>query len=183
MIDAFVALGSNLGDRLDLLGRAVELLSREPGFSVRAVSSVYDTAPVGPPQPRYLNAVVRLTAFTGAAATLKRLHAIEEALGRVRRERWGPRELDLDLLFFGDQVLDGPLEVPHPRLHERAFVLVPLCELCPDMRHPLLGRTAGALLDGLSTAERAGVRKLGPLRRRELPDEPDADVDAPASER
>ena len=182
MIDAFIGLGSNLGDRLGSLGRAVELLAREPGFSVRAVSSVYDTAPVGPPQPRYLNAVVRLTAFTGAHATLKRLHAIEEALGRVRRDKWGPREIDLDLLLFGAQVLEGPIAVPHPRLHERAFVLLPLCERCPEVRHPLLGRTALSLLDALSAEDRAGVRKLGSLRRRELTDETAAEPEGPASE-
>ena len=181
MIDAFIGLGANLGDRLGQLGRAVELLAREPGFSVRAVSSVYDTAPVGPPQPRYLNAVLRVTAFTGARATLKTLHAIEETLGRVRRQKWGPREIDLDLLLFGEQVHEGPIAVPHPRLHERAFVLLPLCELCPEVRHPVLGRTALSLLQALSDEERAGVRKLGPLRRRELPDE-DVEPEAPASE-
>ncbi|MBS2020840.1 MAG: 2-amino-4-hydroxy-6-hydroxymethyldihydropteridine diphosphokinase [Deltaproteobacteria bacterium] len=178
-MDAYIALGANLGDRLGTLSRAVELIGRESCFQIRSVSSIYDTAPVGPPQPRYLNAVLRVTAFLGAAATLKKLHAIEETLGRIRREKWGPREIDLDLLLFGSQVIEGPIAVPHPRLHQRAFVLLPLCEVNADVRHPGLQQSARELLTLLPQADRDGVRKLGPLRRRDFADE---DTDAAPSD-
>ena len=106
MIEAFVGLGSNLGDRLANLASAVALLSREPGFAVRKVSLAYESEPVGPPQPRYLNAVVRMGTLLSARATLQRLQAIEEQMGRIRRERWGSREIDLDLLLYGDRLVE-----------------------------------------------------------------------------
>lgn len=177
MIDAYVALGANLGDRLGALAAAVELIAREPGLQLRAVSSVWDTAPVGPPQPRYLNAVARVGTLLNPRATLRALHLIEERLGRVRREKWGPREIDLDLLLFGWQRVDGPVEVPHPRMHERAFVLLPLCELNPMAPHPVLGKTAAELLAALPPAGRDAVRKVGPLRRRDLPEAEEAPLE------
>jgi 2-amino-4-hydroxy-6-hydroxymethyldihydropteridine diphosphokinase len=193
VIDCFVGLGSNLGDRMGALASAVELLGREEAFSVRGCSRVYETepvlapweargwpqpgapAPAPAPQPRYLNAVLRLASLVSPRATLQRLAAIEERLGRIRRERWGAREIDLDLLLYGAVLSDGPLELPHPRLHLRAFVLSPLCELAPDLAHPRFGSTLRQLLLGLPAEDRRGVRLLGPLRRRaELPVEPDA---------
>ena len=178
MIEAYVGLGSNLGDRLGNLGAAVDRLAWEPGFALREVSLAYETEPIGPPQPHYLNAVARIGTLLSPRATLQRLRGIEEALGRVRRERWGSREIDLDLLLYGDRVVhETGLDVPHPMLARRAFVLVPLCEIAPAAVHPELGQAAARLLEGLTDAERAQVRPYRPIRR-SLP-EPEAE-DGPA---
>ena len=147
-VEAYVALGSNLGDREMHLATAIEALRAHPEVRVEAVSTRYETAPIGPPpQGPYLNAVVRLRTRLAPRALLARLLEIEVAAGRVRRgQRWGARSLDLDLLFYGSLTLDEPgLCVPHPRLHERAFVLEPLCELAPRLVHPLLGQTVEEL--------------------------------------
>ena len=155
MIEAFVALGSNLGDRLANLGAAVEMIAREPGFSLRRVSLAYETEPIGPPQPRYLNAVAQVGSLLTARATLQKLHWIEDQLGRVRHEQWGAREIDLDLLLYGDRVLDDP-RIPHPRMHERAFVLVPLAEIAPDCVVPGRGRVK----DLLREVDASGVAQI-----------------------
>jgi len=147
-VEAYVALGSNLGDREAHLATAIEALRAHPEVRVEAVSTLYETAPVGPPpQGPYLNAVVRLCTWLDPRALLARLLEIEVAAGRVRGgERWSARSLDLDLLFYGELTLDEPgLCIPHPRLHERAFVLEPLCELAPRLVHPQLGRTVEEL--------------------------------------
>ena len=160
--NALVALGSNLGDRAGHLLGAVGALSRLAGVRLRALSPIYETAPVGPEgQGSYLNAVLALESRLGPRDLLDALLAIERAHGRVRRERWGARTLDLDLLDLGGRVLDLPgLTLPHPRLHERAFVLAPLADVAPDWRHPVLGRTAAELLAGLDAG---GVRPWRPV--------------------
>ncbi|AEV17001.1 MAG: 2-amino-4-hydroxy-6-hydroxymethyldihydropteridine diphosphokinase [Thermus sp.] len=155
---AYVALGGNLGDRAAYLLQALSRLSRLPETQLLRLSPVYETDPVGPPQPPYLNLVAELETRLPPRALLEALLGIEQALGRVRREPWGPRTVDLDLLLYGDRVLkEEGLEVPHPRLHQRAFVLVPLCDLVPQGRHPVLGRTFAELLAALDPS---GVRPL-----------------------
>ena len=181
MIDCFIGLGANLGDRMSTLARAVELLARDEGFSLRGVSRAWESEPVGPPQPRYLNAVARVGSMLSPRATMKKLLEFEEKLGRVRREKWGAREIDLDLLFYGSAVSTGPIELPHPRLHERAFVLGPLRELQPDLRHPSLHQTIDELWRALSEETRRGARALGAIRRR-LDGPGLDDAEAPAAE-
>lgn len=145
---AWVALGANLGDARRALRRARTWLDALPGARVEAASRVHHTAPVGPPQPDYLNAVVRLATRLSPRALLAALHEMEAAAGRVRGERWGARPLDLDLLLYGERIIaDAVLTVPHPRMHERSFVLAPLCDLDPGLRHPLLDRTMADLLN------------------------------------
>lgn len=136
-VSAYLALGSNLGDRLETLQRAVELLRARPGIDVIRSSRVYETEPVGPPQPAYLNAVVEVRTDLEPRDLLKETQAVEDELGRVRAERWGPRTIDIDVLTFDERVIDEPdLVVPHPLMHERGFVLVPLGELDPDPMLP-----------------------------------------------
>lgn len=160
---AYIGLGSNLGDREAALDRALAALARR-GFDVTARSSLYWTEPVGgPPQDWYLNAVVAGRTRLAPEELLEACLAAERELGRVRGVRNGPRTLDADLLLYGDEVRGGTaLELPHPRLHERRFVLVPLCEIAPQARHPLLGLCAAELL--LQCPDRSQVlpHGLGP---------------------
>jgi len=124
---AYIGLGSNVGDREDYLVRAVEAL-RALG-DVR-VSSIRETDPIGPPQPKFMNAVAALETGLSARELFVALKKIESDLGRIPRERWGPREIDLDLLLFGDETIDEPdLKVPHPEMANRPFVLEPLREV------------------------------------------------------
>ena len=148
---AFVGLGANLGLREETIGRAVELLAQEPDIEVVAVSGLRETDPVGVlDQPRFLNGVVALETELRPHALLDVLLRIERDLGRVRDgTRWGPRTIDLDLLVYGDEVVDAPgLRVPHPRLHERRFALEPLAELDPELLIPGSGKISD-LLDRL----------------------------------
>lgn len=161
---AYVALGSNLGDRLENLREALRRIDSSFGLRVLRASRVYETAAVGPPQPDYLNAVIEVDACRSPRGHLRVLQSIEEALGRERaREiRWGPRTLDLDLLWQGGLRLSLPgLELPHPRLTERSFVLAPLAELAPDL--VVGGRPVREWLEARPAEERAGVRPAGSL--------------------
>ena len=153
MAVAYVGLGSNLGDRRATLEGAVAELGRTPGVRVLRLSAFRETDPLGgPAQPRYLNVVAEVETSLPPRALLDRLLEIEACFGRMRRERWGPRTLDLDLLLHADSVIDEPgLVVPHARIAERAFVLVPLCELIPEGRHPVTSRTFSELLAALTT--------------------------------
>jgi 2-amino-4-hydroxy-6-hydroxymethyldihydropteridine diphosphokinase len=136
-VSAYLALGSNLGDRLETLWRAVGLLEATEGIEVVRSSRVFETDPVGPPQPAYLNAVLEVRTELEPRALLDACLAVETALGRVRAERWGPRTLDVDVLTYDARTVDEPdLTIPHPRMHERAFVLIPLRELDPDPMLP-----------------------------------------------
>jgi len=146
--DAYVSLGSNLGDRAVQLSRALAALAALPATRVAALSPIFETAPVGPPpQGPYLNAVAKLRTSLAPRALLEDLLAIERAAGRVRGGvRNAARTLDLDLLLYGASVIDEPgLRVPHPRLAERPFVLEPLAALAPALRHPELDETISAL--------------------------------------
>ncbi|SRR5579883_799091 len=152
----FIGLGSNLEPRLEYLQAAIAAL-KNFGEVVR-LSSVYETEPVGGiPQPPYLNAVVEFQTLLGPIDLGNHLKALERTLGRKERPRWHEREIDLDLLFYEDLILESPdLTLPHPELHRRAFVLVPLCEVAPDFEHPVLHRSISELTKTVSTQ---GVRK------------------------
>ena len=150
-----VALGSNLGDSRQVLALALDRLERLEGTTVIAQSSLYQTAPVGPPQPDYLNACALIETNLSPQELMAHLLAIEADFGRIRQERWGPRILDLDLILYADQVVNEPdLQLPHPRFRERAFVLVPLAEIAPHWVDPVTGAT---LLDLCNALDREGV--------------------------
>ena len=133
-VRAYLGIGSNLGDRVSHLQRAVDGLASTSGIEVAALSPVYETAPVGgPPQPDYLNAVVAVDTTLSPRELLVLANRLEADADRVRKERWGPRTLDVDVLLVGDErVDDADLVVPHPRMTDRAFVLVPLADLEPE---------------------------------------------------
>ena len=135
---AFIGLGSNLGDRLANLQRAADILRGSKGIRVARSSRIYETDPVGgPPQPDYLNAVLEVETELDPLDLLAACNEVERALERVRGERWGPRSIDVDVLTFDDRAIEDPrLTVPHPRMHERAFVLLPLLELDADPMLP-----------------------------------------------
>ncbi len=156
-----IGVGSNLDDPVERLAEAVRRL--EGAVEVLAASSVYRSEPVGfREQPDFYNLVVRGRTALEPHALLARLHAVEDAMGRRRSFVGAPRVIDLDLLACGGVVLDGPeLTLPHPRMAERAFVLVPLAEVAPEWRHPRVGRTARELLAGAGTLER--IERWGEL--------------------
>jgi 2-amino-4-hydroxy-6-hydroxymethyldihydropteridine diphosphokinase len=157
---AYIGLGSNLGDRVATLRTAVQRLASLG--SIAGVSSLYETEPVGYlEQPRFLNAVVALVTALAPADLLNALLGIERDLGRTRAFPNAPRTLDLDLLLVDDAILDTTeLILPHPRLHERAFVLVPLAEIAPKIEHPVAGQTVQEMLRSLP--DRNGVEVYAP---------------------
>jgi 2-amino-4-hydroxy-6-hydroxymethyldihydropteridine diphosphokinase len=138
MTHAFLGLGANLGDRLENLKRAVELLAEHRGIEVIRSSRVYETEPEGgPPQPKFLNAVVEIDTTLQPRKLLEACLFVEDVMGRERHDRWGPRNIDIDVLTYGRREVDEPdLVVPHPRMHERGFVLAPLMELTADPQLP-----------------------------------------------
>ncbi|MFF9625340.1 2-amino-4-hydroxy-6-hydroxymethyldihydropteridine diphosphokinase [Streptomyces griseosporeus] len=163
---AVIALGSNLGNRLENLQGAVDALEDTPGVRVKAVSPVYETEPWGVDpgsQPSYFNAVVVLKTTLPPSSLLERAHAVEEAFHRVRDERWGPRTLDVDIVAYASVVSDDPqLTLPHPRAHERAFVLAPWHDVDPEAQLP--GR--GPVADLLGALGREGVAPRADLELR-----------------
>jgi len=156
----YIALGSNLGDRPANLRAAVEALA--PEVTVLAESRVYETPPWGyEDQPAFLNMAVKGETDLEPEALLAYLKQIETQLGREKTVRWGPRLIDLDILFYDDLVIESPpLVVPHPRLHERGFVLVPLADVAPEFVHPVLGKRVRELLEG---ADVSGICPLPEL--------------------
>ncbi len=163
-VEVFLGMGANLGEPLRQLTRAIRGL--EAVLEGIVLSSVYRSAPVGyQEQPDFYNLVCRGQTTLPPRGLLEALVEIERALGRVRTLRNAPRLIDLDILFYGDQVIDTPaLTIPHPRLHQRAFVLLPLQEIAPEWRHPVLGKTPGELLADAGPLER--IERWGPLPAR-----------------
>jgi 2-amino-4-hydroxy-6-hydroxymethyldihydropteridine diphosphokinase len=159
-----LALGSNLGDRLENLQGGVDALFDAPGLNFRAASPVYETRPVGgPEQPDYLNAVTTADTALPGRTILDRAHGVEEAFQRVRDVTWGPRTLDVDLIVYGDEISDDPeLTLPHPRAYERAFVLAPWHDIEPDAEIPGRGRVEELLramgLDGVRRVNGSGLQ-------------------------
>ncbi len=149
-----VALGSNLGDSVQILAAAIAQLSVTPKIQLEAISSWYRTKAVGPPQPDYINGCAIMQVDMTPQLLLETLLATEQRFGRVRQERWGPRSLDLDLLLYDQVILDTPnLQIPHPRMRERAFVLVPLAEIAPDWIEPVSGYTIKQLVKDVDCSD------------------------------
>lgn len=139
---AGIAIGSNLGDSKKIVKDAVKIIGSRENIELIKVSSWYQTKPVGPPQPDYINGCITIKTSLTPQELLQNLMEIEAQFGRERKERWGARTLDLDIIFYGDLVLSTPeLEIPHPRMRERSFVLIPLAEIAPHWIDPVTGLT------------------------------------------
>jgi 2-amino-4-hydroxy-6-hydroxymethyldihydropteridine diphosphokinase len=155
-ITAYIAVGSNLGDRRANIKNAVQMLSEVPGIHLGRVSKLLDNPAVGMEDdaPPFLNGAIEIETSLGSHALLHELLKIERALGREKREKWSPRTIDLDLLLYGDQIISSQeLLVPHPLMHERRFVLEPLAEIAPRVVHPTLQMTVEGLLQELPSAK------------------------------
>lgn len=157
MTEVYIGLGSNLQSPIEQLRRAVRALHNLPSTKLVTVSPVYQTRAIGPPQPDYLNATAKLHTALAPQVLLDALQQLEQQQGRERTEHWGPRTLDLDILLYGDQRIDTErLTVPHPHLHERAFVLYPLHDIAPKLQLPC-GATLATLKDHCDTS---GIEKI-----------------------
>jgi 2-amino-4-hydroxy-6-hydroxymethyldihydropteridine diphosphokinase len=161
---AYIGIGSNLGDRQSYLEAGVAGVASLSGVKLEAVSSVYETAPVGmTDQPFFLNAVFAVRAVLSPLGLMRAMRRLEDRYQRQRQIHWGPRTLDLDLLLYGDLLIESrELVLPHPRMHERCFVLVPLCQIAPALRHPGTGRLFTTYLQELDCSRQ--TRCVGPLR-------------------
>ena len=153
----YIGLGANLENRIMHLKEAIDRIDQIPECRVRAVSPFYQTEPVGVRgQKWYVNGVIRVETSLGPRALLKSLLDIEADMGRIRQTRWGPRVIDLDILLFEDQIIqEKEVTIPHPRMQERRFVLVPLTRLAPNLIHPVLGKTMMELLDEAPVEDQA----------------------------
>ncbi len=151
MYAAYIGFGSNIGDRLAHIQNAIHALSETDGITLQKISSLYKTDPVGyEAQAQFLNGVAAIQTILSPLSLLHTLKDIETAIGRKHRIRWGPREIDLDILIYGDLCLQtDTLVIPHPEMHLRGFVLVPLAEIAPDLVHPVFQETIQTLLNRL----------------------------------
>lgn len=158
ILPSAIALGSNLGDSLVILNTALDILAQTPHITLQTASSWYQTVPVGPPQPDYINGCAILETSLNSQKILEILLEIEAQFGRIRTYQNGPRTLDLDILLFDDLILESPkLQIPHPRMNERAFVLVPLAEIAPNWVEPVSGKTIAQLVQ---TVDCSGIIRL-----------------------
>lgn len=143
-IRAYIGLGSNLGNRAATIIQALTMLDEIPGIQVVQISQLIETSPVGgpPDQSNYINGAAELRCSLSAEELLEQLLAIEKQMGRERVQPWGPRTLDLDILLFGNEIIDKPhLKIPHPLMQTRHFVMIPLSQIAPNVVHPVLGST------------------------------------------
>jgi len=165
-VSVYLGLGSNVGDRKQNLDRAISFLSER--LKVEKVSSVYDTTPeINPDQPRFLNMVALARTTLDPQVLLSLLKGIESKLGRVPSTPYSPRPMDIDILFYGKEIINSPaLTIPHPHIQERAFVLVPLNEIAPDLKHPVNGKTVKQMLADLKSGVQ-GVFKFLPTSEAE----------------
>ncbi|MBO8153457.1 2-amino-4-hydroxy-6-hydroxymethyldihydropteridine diphosphokinase [Thermovirga sp.] len=156
-----ISMGSNLGNRLSSLRKAILLLKKE-GFNIIKTSDVFETPPFGVTnQPRFLNACLLMDTEINPADLLEKLKKIENEVGRIQRFRWGPREIDLDIIFYDEKVIDGPsLKVPHPHMHERPFVLIPLKQISPQWVHPILKKTVEQMAEDLHECDILRITEL-----------------------
>lgn len=156
----YLSLGSNLGDRIENVKNALQSLSSSDEIKVISSSSFYETEPMGvTDQPRYINAAAKIETSLTPRALLKEVKSLEKAMGRRETFRWGPRVIDIDILLFGDIVVsEKGLNIPHPAMEKRAFVMIPLSEIGSAARHPVTGRTIGEMASGLSS--QGIIRKL-----------------------
>ena len=145
---AYIGFGSNIGDRLSYIENAIHVLSEAEEITLNKISSLYEAEPVGyKEQTKFLNCVVAIKTCLSPHTLLQTLKQIETDVGRQHRIRWGPREIDMDILIYGDLCVEIPnLTIPHPEMHLRRFVLVPLAEIAPDLVHPILNETIQTLL-------------------------------------
>ncbi len=161
-ISVFIGLGSNLNDRSSQINKAIELLSGNKYLHFCSLSSFYETEPVGvEPQPAFLNAVAEFSCISSSRQLLELILEIEKEMGRIRLKKGSPRIIDLDILLFGSSILEtSSLEIPHPRMHQRRFVLEPLAEIAPNVLHPVLGKTIRELLEFVPE-NKFWVKKIG----------------------
>ncbi len=159
MAKVFIGLGTNIGDRKRNITEATNLLDNPPDIKVGKRSSLYSTEPIGyVGQDWFLNSVVEVLTQLSPKDLLSRCQMIEEQMGRVRTMLWGPRLIDLDILLYGDEIVENDdLIIPHPLMHKRRFVLVPLVEIAPDVLHPKLNKTVSELLHHLKDAHKVEV--------------------------
>lgn len=154
MADVYLGIGSNIGKREANIHAAIELLRRNPHFVIVAISHPQETDPVGPPQRDYINACAQVSTDLSPMELLEELHRVENALGRERTIKWGPRTIDLDILFYDDLIMDNDkLTIPHPLVSERLFVLEPLVEIAPDFVNPANGLTVLQMYQDLKSEQ------------------------------